>query len=82
MITIEQLTELLGWAVILNIGYLFLATLSLLFMRDQIIVIHQKMFNMDEKELISKYFNFLSFYKVMTLVLIVAPYLALKIMGY
>jgi hypothetical protein len=33
------------------------------------------------KELDSKYFDFLSPYKIMTLVFIVAPYIALKIMG-
>lgn len=81
MITISQLTELLGWASVINIGYLFLATLILLLMRGIVSSIHGKLFDMDEKELSSKYFDFLSNYKVMTLVFMVAPYIALKIMG-
>jgi hypothetical protein len=82
MITISQLTELLGWASVLNIGYLFLATIILIFMRGTVSSIHSKMLNIDEKELSSKYFDFLSNYKIVTLVFMVAPYIALKIMGY
>ena len=81
MITISQLTELLGWASVINVGYLFLATIILMFMRGTVSSIHNKMFNVDEKELCSKYFDFLSNYKIVTLVFMVAPYIALKIMG-
>jgi hypothetical protein len=78
---ISQLTELLGWASIINIAYLFLATITILFMRGSISSLHSKMFHVDEKELSSKYFDFLSNYKIVTLVFMVAPYIALKIMG-
>jgi Family of unknown function (DUF6868) len=81
MITISQLTELLGWASVINVGYLFLATIILIFMRGTVSSIHSKMLNIDEKELSSKYFDFLSNYKIVTLVFMVAPYIALKIMG-
>ncbi len=81
MITISQLTELLGWASVINIAYLFLATLILMFMRGTVSSIHSKMLDIDEKELSSLYFNFLGNYKIVTLVFMVAPYVALKIMG-
>ena len=81
MITISQLTELLGWASVINVVYLFLATIILIFMRGTVSSIHRKMFDIEEKELNSKYFDFLSTYKIVTLVFIVAPYIALKIMG-
>ena len=81
MMTIAQLTELLGWASVINIGYLFLATLFLAFLRKPIFYLHSKLFGVDEMELNSSYFNFLSHYKIVTLVFMVAPYLALKIMG-
>ena len=81
MITISQLTELLGWASIINISYLFLATIILIFMRGTISSVHTKMFNIEEKELGSKYFDFLSNYKILTLVFILTPYIALKLMG-
>ena len=81
MITISQFTELLGWVSVINIGYLFLATAILIFMRETVSSIHCKMFEINEKDLNAKYFEFLSHYKIMTLVFIVAPYIALKIMG-
>ncbi len=81
MITISQLTEFLGWASVINVGYLFLATIILMFMKGTMFSIHKKMFDIDEKELNSKYFDFLSNYKIVTLVFVVAPYIALKIMG-
>jgi TctA family transporter len=81
MITISQLTELLGWASVINIAYLFLATLIIMFMRGTVSSIHSKMFDIDEKELSSMYFHYLGNYKIVTLVFMVAPYIALKIMG-
>ncbi len=81
MITLSQLTELLGWASLINIAYLFLATLILMFMKEKISAIHSTIFNIDKQELNSKYFDFLSSYKIATLVFIVAPYFALKIIG-
>ena len=81
MITLSQLTELLGWASIINIAYLSLATIIIAFMRGAISPIHSKLFGMDEKQLNSKYFDFLSIYKIVTLAFFVAPYIALKIMG-
>jgi hypothetical protein len=81
MITISQLTELLGWASVINMGYLLLASIILMVMRGTIASLHGKMFDIGEKELSSKYFDFLSHYKIVTLVFMVAPYLALKIMG-
>ena len=82
MITISQLTELLGWASIINIAYLLLATLIFMFMRETVASIHSKMFEVEEKELNSKYFDFLSSYKIVTSVFMIAPYIALKIMGH
>ena len=81
MITLSQLTELLGWASVINIAYLLLATIMLVFMRDTVSSIQSKMFGIDKKELNVKYFDFISTYKIVTLVFIVAPYLALKAMG-
>jgi len=75
MVATSQLTELAGWTSVINIGYLFLATLILMFMRETIFYNHSKMFKIDEKKLISKYFNFLRNYKVVTLAFMVTPYI-------
>lgn len=81
-ITIEQLTELLGWASILNIGYLILATILLVLFRPLITSLHSKLFNIPENELPVIYFKFVANYKLLFVVLILAPYLSLKIMGH
>jgi hypothetical protein len=81
MITLSQFTEFLGWVSIINVGYLCLATIILVSMKRPIYSFHSKLFDIDEKELHSKYFNFLSYYKIVTLAFMVAPYFALKIMG-
>ena len=80
--TVLQLTALLGWASIINIAYLFIATFMLMFMKGTMVAIHSKMLGVDEKELGPMYFNFLANYKIVTLVFMVAPYIALKIMGH
>jgi hypothetical protein len=82
MITISQLTELLGWSSLINLAYLLLATSIIKFNRGWISSIHIKLFALDETELKSKYFDFLSIYKIVTLSFFVAPYAALKIMGH
>ncbi|MER2491211.1 DUF6868 family protein [Catenovulum sediminis] len=82
MITLAQLTELFGWAALINIAYLSLATLLLVLMKGTISSLHCKMFNLERSDLEAKYFAFLSHYKVLTLVFFVAPYIALKIMRY
>lgn len=81
MITLPQITELLGWASVINISYLILATVIVVYMQNGISSIHSKLFRLSTNELNSKYFDFLSTYKIVTLVFILAPYIALKIMG-
>lgn len=82
MMTLSQLTELLGWASILNIAYLLLGTLVLSTLRESIMSLHSRMFGMAEADLPRAYFSFLANYKMLSLILTVFPYLALKIMGY
>ena len=81
MITLAQLTELLGWASILNMGMLIFASVMLVLMRSTVTSIHSKMFGIPENELPACYFNYLASYKTLTLVFMVVPYVALKIMG-
>ncbi len=81
MMTIEALTELLGWASVINITILLLSTLALIAMRGAITGIHSKLFGLDEKDLGRAYFQYLAQYKIAIIVLNIAPYIALKVMG-
>jgi hypothetical protein len=79
--TMETLTELLGWASVLNIVVLMLSTIILVAMRGTIVKLHSQLFGLDEKDLGRAYFQYLAQYKIAIIVLNVVPYLALKIMA-
>jgi hypothetical protein len=81
MMTIGALTELLGWASVVNITILLLSTLALIAMRGAITGIHSKLFGLDEKDLGRAYFQYLAQYKIAIIVLNISPYIALKVMG-
>ena len=81
MMTIETLTELLGWASAINIAILIFSTLMLIVTRGSITKIHSKLFGIDEKDLGRAYFQYLGQYKIAIIVLNIAPYVALKIMA-
>ena len=80
MMTLSQFTALLGWAAVLNITYLLLATFIVTFAKSSIASIHGKVFDLSSQQLDAKYFDYLAIYKILTLVLFVFPYFALKIM--
>jgi hypothetical protein len=82
MITLSQLTEILGWVSILNIGFLLFAGILLILMRSYVTSLHSKMFGIPENDLAIIYFKYLGNYKTLSLIFIVTPYIALKIMGH
>ncbi|HHA19786.1 MAG TPA: hypothetical protein ENK70_08785 [Methylophaga sp.] len=79
--TVESLTELLGWASIVNIAILLFSTLLLIAMRGAVTNLHSKLFGLDEKDLGRAYFQYLAQYKIAIITLNITPYIALKIMG-
>ena len=81
MITLSEFTELLGWTSLLNIGFLISAAILLVTFQSSIASLHSKIFALPESELLSIYFKYLAAYKVLVFIFIIAPYIALKIMG-
>lgn len=81
MMTLDQLTEFLGWTVILNMGMLAFASILIVFFKSTIMAIHRKILSMSDQDLWKMYVNYLANYKIFTFVFSVMPYLALKIMG-
>ncbi len=79
--TIDALTQLLGWVSIINIAVLLLSTIAVIAMRKAITGIHSKLFGLDEKDLGRAYFQYLAQFKIAIIVLNIAPYIALKIMA-
>ena len=81
MMTTETLTELLGWASIINISILLFSTVLLIAMRRTISKVHASLFGLDEKDLGRAYFQYLAQYKIAIIVLNITPYIALKCMA-
>ena len=79
--TIEALTEFLGWATVINIAILLLSTLAMITMRKAITGVHSRLFGLDEKDLGRAYFQYLAQYKIVIIVFNITPYIALKVMA-
>jgi hypothetical protein len=77
--TIAELTTFLGWSALINICFLLLATIGVVYMRGFITRIHGKLFALDEQDLCSAYFQYLAQYKIMIIVFNITPYLALRV---
>ncbi|MEM6583040.1 MAG: DUF6868 family protein [Pseudomonadota bacterium] len=82
MSDLAQLTEFLGWTLVVNSVVLLFATLALAAGRSFIVPIHSKLLALDETQLNQLYASYLSIFKVAVLVLSLSPYIALKIMGF
>lgn len=79
MLTFDTITELFGWATIINICFLMLASVLIMIMRNTMLSIHGKMFGLDPADLSRAYFQYLAQYKIAIFVFNLVPYLALKI---
>ena len=79
--TITELTEFLGWILVINIAVLLVASFMLTAMRGMIVQIHRKMLGLSEDDLLRAYTQYLAQYKIAVFVFNLAPYLALKLMG-
>jgi len=77
--TLETLTTLFGWMAVLNIALLLFATVMVVVMQDFIAGLHHRLFDMPEQDVKKAYFAWLAQYKIMTLVLTVIPYIALRL---
>ncbi len=81
MITIEKVTEFLGWCLALNIAVLAITGIALLLGRDWITAVHSQLSGVNQDQLSTEYFRYLSHYKVITIAFFLVPYLALKLMA-
>ena len=80
MNNIEMIREFLGWCLVINIGLGLFTVIIIAFLREPILRIHSKLFNLDMKDLSLSYFQFLGQYKVATIIFNLVPYLVLRIM--
>ena len=81
MNTIEVMREFLGWCSVINVGVLMLSAIFVIVLRVRVARIHGKMFNLDESDISSAYFQYLAQYKIAIIVFNIVPYFALTIMN-
>lgn len=79
--TIHQMTDFFAWGAVISIGFLLLATIALIAIKDFVVQIHSRLLGVPEKELPVLYFQYLANFKIVSLVFFVIPYLSLKIIG-
>ena len=77
---IETIREFLGWCSIINIGLGLFSLTFITSLRDPILSIHSKIFNISKEDLSRGYFQFLGQYKIATIMFNIVPYLVLRIM--
>ncbi len=81
MLTIETLTEFLGWATVINICFLFIVSISVMLARNSMISLHGRMFGLDSVDLSRAYFQYIAQYKIAVFIFSLVPYIALKIIA-
>ena len=79
--TLDQLTSFFGWMALINIGVLVFSTFFSILFRNTAQELHSKLFNIDKKELDLIYFRYLAHYKVLTIILTIVPYFALRVLS-
>ena len=76
---LSQLTAFFGWMVVINLLFLTAFTLALVLFRRVFIAMHAYWFHLLESDVLLIYAKFLTYYKLLLVVLFVTPYLALKL---
>jgi len=81
MNSLDTITQFLGWCTVINMGILVFIAIMLMTMQDTAMRMHSRMFEVDEADLPRIYFQYIANYKILTVVLSLVPYLALKLMA-
>ena len=79
--TIDQLTQFLGWCTLINLVFIVLTSILLVLFRASIGRIHQRLTGVSEPGLYRIYFQYLAAYKILFLVFNLVPYMALKLIA-
>lgn len=77
---IGMLKELFGWMTMINLGlFIFTAVMSI-WCRSFIYRVHGRMFDLEQNTINAMLYGFLAFYKIVFIVFVLAPWIALTIM--
>lgn len=75
--TLDQVTDWFFWIFLFNILLFATAAIAVVLARDWMVAMHQRMFGIEREALHRAYFAYLATYKLLILVFVLVPYLAL-----
>ena len=78
---IQTLTTFFMWCTILNVALLLLSSLMCICAGDWIYQIHSKLFSISKETFNVMIYSFIALYKLLVIVFILIPYIALLIVG-
>ena len=76
---IEQLVLFFRWMLTINLGIFFFSVVLSLVMKNFMISIQEKIFDVEAKSLKLSLYDFLGLYKILIIVFNLAPYIALML---
>ena len=79
--TLEQITELLKWITIINIGILTFSSVVIMLIKDYIGKMHGKMFGIKPENVAIAVYCYLGVFKVIIITFNLVPYIALCIIS-
>ncbi len=81
VMSIELLTQFLGWCAVLNIALLLWWVFFMIFAHDWVYKIHTSWFYLNTERFDAIHYAGIAFYKLSIILFNVAPYLALRIIS-
>ena len=76
--TLEQLTTLFEWMMIINIGVLVLSSVLIMVLKNVVCRMHGKLFGLKEDQVAMVAYGYLGLFKVLVIVFNIVPYIALQ----
>lgn len=80
-LTFELVRDILGWCTLINIAFLLVWWLMLVFLHDFVFRMHTKWFPMSEENFNKIHYAGAALYKVLIFAFNLVPYLAMRIVG-
>ena len=78
---VDTLRAMLGWASLLNLGLLLYWFAVVMIAHDWIHHVHSKWFNISGERIDAIHYTLMGFYELTIFVVLLGPYLALRIVG-
>ena len=76
--TLEQLTTLFKWMMIINIGILTISSILIMVLKNVICRMHGKLFGLKEDQVAMAAYGYLGLFKVLVILFSIVPYIALQ----